>query len=161
MSQTNANGAVSAVCRTLVHICWALWFGGLMALFIFVQVLFHQTPEDNFLISAPKLFFAFEKYQLCLAGLVILGAIVWRAVSATPRLLTVLLLFLIASVGAILETALITPKIDAMRQAGQTHTPEFMRIHGLSMLVYMSMEIVLMIAGIFLATIRRAGDARH
>jgi hypothetical protein len=35
-----------------------------------------------------------------------------------------------------------------MRIAGQTHTPHFLKLHGLSMCVYMAVAIALLIAGI-------------
>jgi hypothetical protein len=47
----------------------------------------------------------------------------------------------------VMETTEITPRIEALRIDGLTHTPEFLRLHGLSMAVYMVVAITLLIAG--------------
>ena len=130
-----------ALCKTALLITWALWFGGVMGLFLSVQVLFHQTDRSVFLESAPRLFLAFEKYQLVLAGL---------ALFLTPatKKIRLFLLFVIATAGAIVETVLITPRIESLRLQGATHTPQFMRLHGMSMGIYMVVAITLLIAGV-------------
>jgi hypothetical protein len=137
--------------RCLLYIVWALWFGGVMGLFLSVQVLFHQTERAVFLDSAPKLFIAFEKYQIALAILGLLTAMVWRGIEARRALTVVLVLLGLATVGAVVEMTQITPRIESMRLAGQTHTPRFMQMHGISMMVYMSVAITLLIAGILQA----------
>jgi hypothetical protein len=132
---------------------WALWFGGVMGLFLSVQVLFHQTDRAVFLASAPRLFIAFEQYQLVLAALALFLTFSRRLVSPTPGLGTLMVLFAAATVGAIVEHTLITPRIEQMRILGQTHTPHFLKLHGLSMCVYLAVAITLLIAGVVQSTI--------
>jgi hypothetical protein len=139
---------MQTVCRTLLLIAWALWFGGVMGLFLSVQVLFHQTERTVFLASAPHLFIAFERYQLILAAIALLLTFAWRMLSLGPSLTLLFVLFAIATIGAVTETALITPRIEALRMQGSTHSPQFLRMHGLSMCVYMLVAITLLIAGL-------------
>jgi hypothetical protein len=139
---------MQTVCRTLLLITWALWFGGVMGLFLSVQVLFHQTERAVFLASAPHLFTAFERYQLILAAIALVVTFAWRMLTPSPRLTLVFVLFAIATIGAVTETTLITPRIEALRIEGATHSPQFLRMHGLSMCVYMLVAITLFIAGL-------------
>jgi hypothetical protein len=139
---------MSTFLRIATTVIWALWFGGVMGLFLSVQVLFHQTDRAIFLASAPHLFIAFEQYQLVLATLALLLTFSRRLVSPAPGLGALLILFAIGTIGAIVEHTVITPRIEEMRIAGQTHTPHFLKLHGLSMCVYMAVAIALLIAGI-------------
>jgi hypothetical protein len=81
------------------------------------------------------------------------------------RLTTLFALFAIATIGAVVETTLITPRLETLRLQEATQTPQFMRLHGLSMCVYMAVEITLLIAGIIqslrLAGLRRAQSSRE
>ena len=140
--------------RLLTSLTWALWFGGIMGLFLSVQVLFHQTERPVFLESAPRLFIAFERYQLVLAAMALVSSFSWRMILPMPRLTALCILFAIAAVGAVVEPMLITPRIEAMRILGQTHTPEFMRVHGLSMCVYLAVAITLLVAGVVQSMLR-------
>jgi hypothetical protein len=145
-----------ALCKTLLLVAWALWFGGVMGLFLSVQVLFHQTERAVFLASAPRLFIAFERYQLILAATAVVLTVALRLIGKIRRWASLLVLFVVASVGAVIETTLITPRIEALRIAGETHTPQFMRLHGLSMCVYMLVAIALLVAGIVQAMERNS-----
>jgi hypothetical protein len=134
--------------RATILFIWALWFGGVMGLFLSVQVLFHQTDRPIFLASAPRLFIAFERYQLILAAISLLATFTWRLIAPVRRLTTLFVLFAVATIGAVTETTEMTPRIEALRIEGLTHTPEFLRLHGLSVAVYMAVAITLLVAGV-------------
>src|SRR6266511_2082639 len=93
----------------IVTLAWALWLGGLMAVFVTVTHLFHVN-RPTAMIAAPEIFLSFERYQIILAGAALLSAAVWRL--STPRkLLTALFfLFAFASVGTVVSGAIISPK---------------------------------------------------
>ena len=150
---------MSTFLRIGTTVIWALWFGGVMGLFLSVQVLFHQTDRSVFLASAPRLFIAFEQYQLVLAALALLLTFSRRIVAPAPGLGSLLILFAIAAIGAIVEHAVITPRIEEMRIAGQTHTPHFLKLHGLSMCVYLAVAITLFVAGIVQSLTAKRVDA--
>ncbi|HEX2970814.1 MAG TPA: hypothetical protein VHP11_00680 [Tepidisphaeraceae bacterium] len=131
---------------------WALWFGGLIALFIFVQTLFAQS-RPLAMQGAPLLFLAFERYELFLGIVALIAAIGWRWL-VRSRLLTLLVILLIlAAVGVIVSSAAITSPMEQLRLAGQSGSAEFKRLHGYSMMVYVAQAVVLLIAGLILPSI--------
>ncbi len=135
--------------QILIAIVWSLWFGAIIALFIFVQTLFGSVPRDTFIATAPHLFFVFERYQLILAAILLTLTVIWR-VAGSGRATVVFTLFAIATLLAVTETSVITPRIERLRIAGQTQSPEFKKSHGISMIAYLTESIVLLAAGITL-----------
>jgi hypothetical protein len=129
--------------HTVAHLLCGLWLGGLVALFIFVLTLFH---EDHALAvqTAPKLFGVFEKYQLLLAGAALLCVI------PLQRFVLTALLFL-AFFGAIASPLYFTPRLVQMQVLQETHTPQFARLHGDSMLIYTADAVLLLGAGLILS----------
>jgi hypothetical protein len=140
---------MNSIMRRVCNIAWALWFGGMIALLIFVQTLF-RTDRAIAIAAAPHLFHAFENYQLALGVIAIASAIpVW--ISTRSRAAAVLLLMLaIALVLSIISKTVITPEIMRLRAAGETHGPNFGKIHGISMLVYTAQAVALLIGGLAL-----------
>ncbi len=138
-----------AIVRVLVSIVWALWFGGLVTLFIGVTTLFRNDRELA-VQAAPQLFHVFEKYQLILAAIALLATFAWRLMVASKSVVWVFALLGVATLGAVFQTTMITPRIDALHAAGQTQTPEFKQKHGISMIVYTGEVGVLLAAGIVL-----------
>jgi hypothetical protein len=130
-----------------VALLWALWFGGIIALFIFVQTLFADVPRETFIQTAPHLFFAFERYQLVLAAIALTLTVLWR-IAGSSRATTVFTLLAAATLLAALNTAVITPRIERLRIAGQTQTLQFKKSHGLSMVAYLAESFVLLGVGI-------------
>jgi glucan phosphoethanolaminetransferase (alkaline phosphatase superfamily) len=134
---------------TIVLLAWALWFGGLIALFIFVTTLFKQ---DHALAAqaAPKLFHAFEIYQLILAAAAVVSGALWRMNKGPALVILVLVLFILCSAGAAVSPLFITPRINRLQRLGQTHTEEFGKLHGEAMLIYTADSVLLLIAGLML-----------
>ena len=136
----------------LVMLVWALWLGGLMTLFLSVTRLF-ANDRAIAVAAAPQLFNAFEHYQIILAAVALLSAAVWR-LSEPRELLTILFfLFALASVGCVISSAMITPKMQAIRLAGQSSGPQFRALHGQSMAIYTVDAALLLIAGFVLAAV--------
>jgi hypothetical protein len=129
--------------HTAAQLLCGVWLGGLIALFIFVITLFH---EDHALAvqAAPKLFAVFEKYQLLLAGAALVCVIPLQRLAVTG------LLFL-AFFGAIASPLYITPRIVQLQVMQQTHTPQFARLHGDSMLIYTADAVLLLGAALILS----------
>ena len=149
---------MQSVLRILNRIVWSLWFGGIIALFIFVQTLFARLPRETFITAAPHLFFAFERYQLALAAIaLIVTGVEWLTQVKGARILFVLLTA--ATLLAVVETAVITPHIERLRMSAQISTPEFRRWHGISMGGYLIEAIVLLWAGFVLMQDRRSSEA--
>lgn len=134
----------------LVLVSWALWFGGVMALFLFVQALFWRFADTRDIAgaAASALFVVFEKYQLLLAGSTLLLTVLWRWRWPTARQGSLFALLALATVAAVGSGAFLTPRMEALRQAGTSGGPEFARLHGLSMLVYSTEALLLLAAGL-------------
>jgi hypothetical protein len=147
-------------CQFLALLAWSLWLGGLVLLFLIVQTLFAAEPRDTFIEVAPRIFLAFERYQLLLAGLALLGTFAWRLASPTPALGALFSLLAAATVGALTSSLYITPHLEDLRLRAQLQTPQFARLHGLSMLVY-SAQVLLLAAAGFVATSQLRRAPRH
>jgi hypothetical protein len=131
------------ICQYVALIAWALWFGGLITTFIFVLTLFHEDRELA-IQTAPRLFHVFEIYQLILAGLLLTSSIILKRKIAS-------VLLLLTAIGAVVSPLLITPRITEMQRLGETHTPQFGQLHGLSMSVYTADAALLLVAGLILS----------
>ena len=129
-----------------VCIAWALWFGGLGALFLFVKHLF-TIDHDLAVKTAPHLFEVFERYQILLAALSLIATAAWRFMTGSPRVTALFYVFAVASVGAALGPPLFTHPMLNLISQGKSSSPEFRRLHGESMGVYSAETLVLLIAG--------------
>src|SRR5437764_11000544 len=65
------NPGMSKIVSGLMLLVWSCWFGGLVALFIFVTTLFRQDRAIA-IEAAPRMFHVFEQYQLILATILLL-----------------------------------------------------------------------------------------
>jgi hypothetical protein len=132
-----------------VCVAWGLWLGGLGALFIFVTRLF-QTSHDLGAQAAPVLFLSFEKYQLLVAMALLLGMALWRIVGGTRRLAILFWIFGVASMAAAIEPMAVTRRLENLRMAGETASPEFQKWHRVAGIVYSGETLLLLAAGFML-----------
>jgi hypothetical protein len=142
---------MSRILSTVLMVLWGLWFGGAMALFIFVVALFrHDRPLA--IAGAPILFLAFERYHLILGVLTLAACGGWIAAGQSRAKTMLLLALMAASTAAVVSSTIVTPKIIELRQQNRIQTPEFERAHKMSTRIYTSEAVLLLIAGIFLAS---------
>src|SRR4051794_7141824 len=109
----------------LVGLVWGLWFGGLVTLFLSISYLF-KMDRPAAVQAAPRIFDAFATYQILLAAVAVVGAAVWRLTTPRAVLTAMFSLFAIAAIGAVIIAAVITPRMQKLRIAGESHGPEFM-----------------------------------
>jgi hypothetical protein len=144
---------------TLVSLAWALWFGGMVMLFAALGTIF-STPgfeRDVQGAFAQRLFPVFERMQLIFAAVALLGTAAWWLLGARARVKMVLFaLFAAATVVAVVETTMVTPRVQQLVADARRGTPEFERAHKLSTKVYMSGAVVLLLAGMVLPGAIRA-----
>jgi hypothetical protein len=134
------------IAAVLVSVCWALWLGGLVALFLFVTRLF--SFDRNLAIqTAPQLFAVFERYQIVLAALGLVSIMGLRVSGKSVQIAALFWLFAIATLPAALGPIFISRRMQALVADGQTGTPEFKKLHGESMLLYSGETLVLLAAG--------------
>ncbi len=142
----------------LVFIATSLWLGGLVTIFIAVPTLFHTFAAARPVAgnAAAGIFHAFERYQLILAAVGLISLFAWRVTSGKQAAMlktACFALMSLATVAAASSTLFITPRIDAMRLHGVTYGPDFGRLHGLSMSLYFSESLLLLITVLLLPSI--------
>src|SRR2546421_8629038 len=81
---------------TIALLAWSLWFGALVALFVFVTTLFHNDREIA-VQAAPQLFVAFQKYHLIVASIALVAVVAWRIVSRSKLVLAMFILLGLAA----------------------------------------------------------------
>ena len=129
---------------------WGLWFGGMIALFLFVSYLF-VTERKTAMVAAPRMFAVFETYQLFVAAAALIGAAVWRLISPGRAAITFIFSMLaIAAVGTIVSALAIRGPMEKLRLQAQTTSPEFQRLHKLSERLYMAQAVALLAGGVII-----------
>lgn len=127
----------------------ALWLGGCIALFLFVQTLF--TEDRSIAIqAAPRMFLVFAKYQLLVAAVALISTVAWRIATGSRWVAAIFVLLAFATLAAAMNGAIITPKMEAIRLAGESGSDEFKKYHGISMIIYVAQTGVLLVATILL-----------
>ncbi len=142
------------VLSTILMVFWGLWFGGNIALFLFVSSLFRQN-RSLAIDAAPVLFITFERYHLLLAGASVVLSGAWLARDRSRATTALFVLLILGGLAAAGSAAFITPRIMQLRHLHQTDTAEFKRMHGLSMMIYSGEAVVLLIAGVVLSAVMR------
>ena len=134
----------------VVMLVWGLWFGGLVTLFLAVTSLFRALDRHTAGAGAARIFRLFNRYQLALAAAALIAAFCWRVVG--PRRFKELLFtfFGLATAGACAIAIWIAPKIAELQAQGLTESPQFGKVHGLSMVVYLAEVVALLLAGILI-----------
>lgn len=139
----------------LTTLAWALWFGGAMTLMILVIHLF-RTDRSVAIQAAPMMFVQFAKYQVILAAAALLFSAVWRLIEPRAILTTIFVLFAGSAIATVLIAAVITPRMETLRIAGQTHTAQYAKLHGESGIAYSADAVLLLLAGLLLPRAMRA-----
>ena len=143
---------MNRVLSLLVTIAWGVWFGAMGMLFVALASIFKSLPADRETAGnvAAGLFPKFERMQLILAGVCLLGTSAWYLAAKSRAKLALFALFAVATMIAVVETTSVTPRIEEMRIRGERGTPQFERAHRLSERVYTAGAVVLLFAGVAL-----------
>ncbi len=137
----------------LVAVAWALWFGGLVGMFLFIDRLFESMKGEYrsvFDEVAPHQFTMVERLSLVAGALALLATFGLRLLSPRRALTGLFCILAVAAVLAVLKPVFITQKMIGMIHPGVTPTAEFRKLHGLSMTASTVEAILLLIAGAFL-----------
>jgi len=114
-----------------------LWLGGLVMLFMSVSSIFKTFDADHTTagLAATGIFHRFETYQIILAGVSI--ASIELSLRNGKRKMWIGIPLITAAIIAIAITYGISPKLDAMRLAGEASSDAFKKLHGAAMLSYL------------------------
>jgi len=130
----------------VVTLAWALWFGGIVALVLFVQTLFARNRTIA-LDAAPMLFVSFERVQLLFAAAACVGTFCWWVLTRRRAVMVLFALFAVAAATAALSTTLNTNPMERLRAEGRRESPEFKALHRRSTSMYMVNLVLLLAAG--------------
>jgi hypothetical protein len=142
------------VLALLATLAWGLWFGGMVALFLFVSYLF-VNDRATAIVAAPKMFLVFERYQFVIATLAIVSSALWRLVDKRRTITLLFIFFALSAVGTILSATLIRAPMENLRLEGQSSRPEFQRLHKASEKLYTVQAVLLLVGGIMLPSAMR------
>ena len=135
--------------RTLVSLIQtftlALWLGGLVWLFVSVTRLF-KLDHDIAIRIAPAFFDAFNRYQLLLATLACATSISALLMEGRQRSRTFTCACAFSALLLAVAIAIITHRMEAIRQIGESGGADFKRLHGLSMVFYLATTVLVAIA---------------
>ena len=104
------------------------------------------------------MFLVFERYQILLAAAALLGVVAWRILAGSIRVTVLFVMLAAATIPAALSPMLLTSRMEQLRQLGQSSTPEFRKLHAISMLVYTGQTLILLAAGLTLPWVMREQD---
>lgn len=144
---------------TLAVLATALWLGGLVALFLFAPAIFQAFgPEERTIAgkATSTMFVVFAKYQLVLAGVALIAAFLGYLQRRTGLLIALFVCFAIATVGAVANNVLVIPPMESLRLGGESGTPQFKKLHGISMGVSLGITLAVAAAALILPAACRA-----
>jgi hypothetical protein len=118
-------------------LAWSLWFGATIATFVFGLNFFHAFQNNPTLAgqAASSMFHVFGTYELILAAITLAATSLLLVSYPSPRLLPVLAVLILASGLAMTFALGLSPRIETLRLQGQTHSEEFRKLHGKSMIL--------------------------
>jgi hypothetical protein len=128
-------------------LCWALWFGGTISVFVFGLHFFHTLPPDTFHDAARAMFQVFAKYQLILAsiGLLTSGMLL---VTYPSKWFVLLVATTVLAGGMSVTFGLgLMPAMEVLRNEGKVQTTEWKKLHGKSMIALAMQAGVLVLSG--------------
>ncbi|HEY1628638.1 MAG TPA: hypothetical protein VGF52_02195 [Tepidisphaeraceae bacterium] len=137
---------MSRIIATIVMLAWALWFGGMIALMIFVIRLFNTSREIG-IATAPILFRSFANYQIAI-GLLAAGAGTFLTLITRRNAHAILSLLMIVTLAAAIVVRGWTFEMERLRLSGQLQSVRFQSLHNRSSMLYSSEAILLLIAGV-------------
>jgi hypothetical protein len=138
---------------------WALWFGGLIALFVFVKTLFNNSHEIA-VQAAPQLFVMFQMYHLILAAIALISTVIWRITTGQKITVAIFILLSLAACTGVAIAIWYVGPMEALRRNGLSASPAFARLHGQSMGLYLLQAALLFACGVMFPAAIRGADAK-
>jgi|GEM_PF-4010927 len=129
--------------KTLFLLSTGLWLGGMLMTLTVLMVFFAR--DRNLAVQVgPTLILTFEYFQMLFGILAISSLIAWRLFAVSKPKRIILPLVLVAIVGALISSTLITPQVNHLWYTGQGGTKEFWKWHGISQMIYMTQVLCLL-----------------
>jgi hypothetical protein len=130
----------------IVFISWALWLGGMIALFLFVMQLF-TTNRDVATHAAPVLFRAFAVYQLIVGMIACAAGTLLTVVDRRKSMAAMSLLMIVAlALGLVIRSW--TNEMMTLDRSNPQQVARFQTLHHNTTRVYTTAACLLLAAGI-------------
>ncbi|MEZ0266146.1 MAG: DUF4149 domain-containing protein [Phycisphaerae bacterium] len=139
----------------LAMLAAGIWVGGILCVAVFAQSTFKVLADQRDVAGTvtSQMFVRFGWIQLTCAALGLLGAFLMYVGGRRGSAMVVFGLLAAASIGAVAYNMWLVPKMEALRQAGQSSGPEFKQLHDHSRTLLMGTGLAALAA---LAVIPRA-----
>jgi hypothetical protein len=134
------------VLTVILGIAWALWFGGMVVLLIFVIRLFNTSKEIG-IEAAPVLFRTFAHYQI-IVGIIACSCGTLLAMQTRRTAHAAMTLLMLGAFAAALLIRGWTFKMETLRAAKLSEGPEFKAMHARSSMAYSTSAGLLLVSGI-------------
>ena len=130
----------------VLMIAWSLWFGGMIALFLFVMRLF-ITNRDMATQAAPVLFQAFATYQI-IVGMITCGCGTILLLSSRRKSLGISIALMLGSLTLSLVLRSWTIEMMHLNRSLAADVARFQTLHHSTTNLYTTSAILLFLAGI-------------
>lgn len=130
----------------MLCVSWALWFGGMIALFIFVSRLF-ITNRDVAVNAAPVLFQSFAIYQI-IVGMIACACGTLLARMTAQKTLAIGTVLMAISLGLSLILRMWTLEMMTLNRSLVSDVARFQTLHHSTTNLYTTSAVLLLIAGI-------------
>jgi uncharacterized membrane-anchored protein len=142
----------------LVTLTTALWFGGLVTLALLVMAVFISSGLDRETAgrATSSMFVWFGKAQLVVAAVALIATFLAYLQRRGGIVVTLFVLQIVGTLGAVAFNMYIVPKLEGMRIAGQSQSADFKALHKQSESLMSVMMLILFAATVFVPAVCRA-----
>jgi hypothetical protein len=143
----------------LLTAAWGLWFGSLVALFVFIQQLFASMQDkfrDVFDAVAPAQFSSAERLGLIAGAIALLATFGLQLLLRRRETAWLFVVLAFAAMIEVVRPALISRRMLPLIEAGQTGSPEFLNLHKYYMIIAALEAVILLIAAFAMPAVMRA-----
>jgi hypothetical protein len=138
------------ILSAVMLVAWGLWFGGMIALFIFIMRLFLTFKQETRPVAAqaaPVIFDTFSAYQL-LVGMIACAAATLLTMMTRRNLHAVLSLLMIAALAAAMFIRTWTVQMELLDRNVPAQINQFNAMHHRTTQLYVTSSVLLLIAGV-------------
>jgi Domain of unknown function (DUF4149) len=138
-------------------VAWALWLGGIIAVFVFGSYFRRALPDDVFHQAAHAMFHVFGYYEVIVCSVALLGSSV-LLVSYPSKQSVLLLAIIVLTWGMMIAFTMgMLPAMDWYLEQGNQAV--FLKLHIKSMIALAIQAVLLLIAGVIILSSNFSGKA--
>jgi hypothetical protein len=142
----------------LTTLAVSVWFGGLVTLAVAVMAVFLASGLDRPTAgqATAAIFVWFGRVQLVVAALALIGAFLGYLRGRRRMPMAMFALLALATVGAVLFNAYFVTRMETLRLAGDSQSPQFQSMHKQSERLMQGMTLALFVATVMLPAFVRS-----